>query len=208
MIIVCFFLLCLFMLRAKQEDAKEKKLLLSLKNGDSNALSSLYDLYVDQLYFFVLKTAKSPELAEDVLQDVFIKIWENRSSIDPTKTVKPYLYTVARRHLLNLLKRASHEKVIIDKIKQYTPLSERSTDIQLDFAETNTILNDALDQLGPRSRAVFVLCKLEGLTYKQVADQMGIAEGTVNSQVVKATKSIKKYFNLRELLLILILFFR
>ena len=187
----------------RDQAKNEEELLLSLKNGNSRALSELYNSYADQLYFFILKTAKSPDLAEDVLQDVFIKIWEARSFIDHTKPVKPYLYTIARRHLINLLKRASHEVAIIEEIKRYTPFSENYTDLHLDYSESNSVLKEAIDQLAPRAKEVFVRCKMEGLSYKQVADQLGITEGTVNSQMVKATKVIKRYFSLRYLLLII-----
>lgn len=191
----------------QKENIVELELLRSLKNGDDLALSKLYEIHVQQLYYFVLKTAKSPELTEDVLQDVFIKLWENRSLIDPTKSLKPYLYTIARRHLLNLLKRASHEIHIVEEIRKYTPFSENVTDLQTEFSESQTILDDALNQLSPRLREVFVLCKLEGYSYKQVASQLGITEGTVNSQVVKATKSVKKYLTTRDLLLLIALFY-
>lgn len=189
------------------EDKREEELLISLKSGNNTALSVLYNSYVDQLYFFILKTAKSPALAEDVIQDVFIKIWDARAFIDPAKPFKPYLYTIARRHLINLLKRASHEVEIIEEIKKYSPFSENATDLQLDYSESNDLLKSAINQLAPRSREVFLRCKMEGFTYRQVASQLGITEGTVNSQVVKATKSIKRYFSLHYIIALFPSFF-
>jgi len=189
-----------------QDYSAEKELLLSLKNGNNAALSELYNLHVQQLYLFVLKTAKSPDLAEDIIHDVFIKLWESRSSIEHTKPLKPYLYTIARRHLLNLLKRASHESKIVEEIRIHTSISEDTTALQTEYNESNNLIHEALNQLAPRAREVFMRCKLEGFSYKQVADQMNITEGTVNSQVVKATKSIRRFLSLREMIIIVILY--
>ncbi|EOR96291.1 RNA polymerase ECF-type sigma factor [Arcticibacter svalbardensis MN12-7] len=186
------------------DDMEEKRLVL-LKSGNISAFSEIYKTYVDQLYFFILKTAKSPNLTDDVVQDTFVKIWEYRSLIDPTKPFKPFLYTVARRHLLNVLKRASHESVIVEEIKRHTIFSENVTDLQTEYSECRGLLDEAINQLAPRSREVFVRCKIDGFSYKEVAEELGISEGTVNSQIVKATKSIKRFFSLRELLIIILL---
>lgn len=185
----------------------ENKILLSLIEGEEWALDKLYLKHVQSLYAFVLKTAKSPSLSEDVVQDVFVKIWENRSQIDPDKPFKPYLYTIARNHLLNLLKRAQHETVILQEIKRYTPFAENVTDLATEYKESHTILQHALNQLGPKCREVFVRCKLDGLSYKKVAEEMGITEGTVNSQIVKATKAIKKHFSVRNISILLFALF-
>ncbi|PRY49212.1 RNA polymerase sigma-70 factor (ECF subfamily) [Arcticibacter pallidicorallinus] len=185
----------------------EEDVLHSLKQGNVSALSNLYKIHVDQLYGFVLKIAKSPTLADDVVQDTFIRIWESRHNIDTSKPFKPLLYTVARRHLLNLLRRASHEQVIVSEIKQYTTFSENVTDLQTEFLESNNILNDAIRSLSPRMRDVFVRCKIDGYSYKEVANEFGISEGTVNSQIVKATKSVRKFFQTRGMTTLFFLFF-
>lgn len=98
----------------------EYELVLLMQQDDMGALSEIYYLYVKQLKHYVLKAAKSPVLAEDVIHDTFIKVWENRDKIDPNQSLKAYLFTVAHRHLLNLLKRAQHERGIVAEIQKYT----------------------------------------------------------------------------------------
>jgi RNA polymerase sigma-70 factor (ECF subfamily) len=207
----CRFLhtiLRLILLMVQKLKKSEEDVLHSLKQGDASALSELYNTHVDQLYGFVLKIAKSPTLTDDVVQDTFIRIWESRHKIDTSKPFKPLLYTIARRHLLNLIRRASHEQVIVAEIKGYTVFSENVTDLQTDFAESNSLLNDAIRSLSPRLREVFIRCKIDGHSYKEVANEFGISEGTVNSQIVKATKSIRKFFQSRSLnILIFCMFF-
>lgn len=176
----------------------EKELIELLKQDDTQALSMLYYMHVKQLKYFVLKTAKSPFLAEDVVHDTFIKIWDSRLQIDAEQPFKPYLYTVARRHLLNLLKRAQHESAIVEEIRRHAISEENTTTLLLEYKESDSLFREAVDNLPLQCREVFVRCRLHGLTYKQTALELGIAESTVNNQMVKALKSIREFITLRN----------
>lgn len=182
----------------------EKEMIELLKQDDTQALSVLYYTHVKQLKYFVLKTAKSPFLAEDVVHDTFIKIWESRSQIDADQPFKPYLYTVARRHLLNLLKRAQQESAIVEEIRRHAVSEENTTTLLLEYNESNSLFSEAVDNLPAQCREVFVRCRLHGLTYKQTAVELGIAESTVNNQMVKAMKSIREFITLRNAFMLLI----
>lgn len=181
----------------------EEKLLDLLAKGDANALSSLYYLYVKQLTYFVLRTAKSSALAEDVVHDTFIKVWENRDKIDCQQPFKPYLYTIARRHLLNLLKRAQHEVNIMEEFKRNAVSQENVTEQLIDYTESSSIFSEAIKSLPEQRREVFIRCRIQGLTYKQAAAELGISESTVNNQMVKALKAIRGYITIRSAVLIL-----
>ncbi|SEN70163.1 RNA polymerase sigma-70 factor, ECF subfamily [bacterium A37T11] len=154
------------------------------------------------MLYFIQKTAKSRELSEDVVQD-FQKIWENRDHLDPQQPFKPYLYTIARHNLLNLLGRASRETRIMDEIRRSVVLDENSTELLLDFKESSALYAEALDQLPERCRAVFEKCQVEGLTHQQAAIELGISESTINNQMVKAWDIIRKYMRTRNGLLLL-----
>lgn len=184
-------------------DYTEEKLLCLLIEGDANALSSLYYSHVEQLKYFVLRTAKSSALAEDVVHDTFIKIWENRARVDSKQPFKPYLYTIARRHLMNLLKRARHEVCIMEEIKKSIKYDEHATDLSIEYAESNSMFNEAINRLPDQRKEVFIRCRIQGLTYKQAAAELGISESTVNNQMVKALKSIREFMTIRTALLVL-----
>ncbi|WP_316817520.1 RNA polymerase sigma-70 factor [Pedobacter nyackensis] len=181
----------------------EEKLLGLLIEGDPNALSSLYYLHVKQLKYFVMRTAKSAMLAEDVVHDTFIKVWENRVKIDSGQPFKPYLYTIARRHLLNLLKRAQHEVSIMDEIKKNVVGEENATELLIDYTESSSIFTEAINNLPEQRREVFIRCRIQGLTYKQAAIELGISESTVNNQMVKALKTIREFITIRTAVLVL-----
>ncbi|SMD11220.1 RNA polymerase sigma factor [Pedobacter nyackensis] len=182
----------------------EKKLLNLLAQGDANALSSLYYLHVKQLNYFVLRTAKSSALAEDVVHDTFIKVWENREKIDCEQQFKPYLYTIARRHLLNLLKRAQHEVNIMEEIKKSTVSEENATELLIDYTESSSIFMEAINSLPVQRKEVFIRCRIQGLTYKQAAEELGVSESTVNNQMVKALKTIRGFIVMRTAVLVLL----
>lgn len=172
----------------------DKQLVERLKCADSNAFKELYHKYVQKLYAFTLRTAKSPALAEDVVHDVFVKVWDKRDQIDPGQSFQAYLFTIARNHLLNFIKREAHKDDIIDQmIKNTAPVQNNSTNEQVLYNESHRLFQEAIDQLPAKRKEVFQLCHLEGLTYLEAADRMDITESTVNTQMVKARKSIKKY---------------
>lgn len=171
----------------------EKDLINLLRKGDQHALSSLYYMHVKQLKYYVQRTAQSPFLAEDIVHDTFIKIWENRAHIDPLQPFKPYLFTIAKRNLLNVLKRAQHETAIISEIRHFYPVEENTTELQLDYNESNLLVSEAVSGLPGKCKEVFICCRLQGKTYKQAAEEFGITESTVNKHMSQAISLIRAY---------------
>jgi len=187
----------------------EEKLLLLLKNNDRRAFSTLYHLHVKPLRRYLIKVAKSPILTDDIIHDTFIKVWESRSTINPNLQFRPFLFTIAKRLLFNLIKRAQHEQLILTEIKKYAIPLHNTTEETINYNESHFLLNEAINQLPNQCRQVFIKCKLEGFSYREISAELGIAESTINNQMVKALKSIKKYLFLRySAILLLFLFFK
>ena len=182
----------------------ESELIELLKKNDQQALSTLYYTHVKKLKYYIQRTAQSPLLAEDIVHDTFIKIWENRFEIDPAKPFKPYLFTIAKRNLLNVLKRAQHETSIMSEIRKYAKNEENTTELQLDYNESNSLLAEAIHSLNGQCKEVFVRCKIQGLTYKQAAEELGITESTVNKHMNKALTIIREYIKLKNAVSVLL----
>lgn len=174
---------------------KEKNLIEKLQRGDTGAYKELYHIYAQQLYRFVLRTAKSPQLAEDVMHDVFVKVWENRGKLDPNQSFRAWLFTVARNHLLNLIKRSAHETSIVEEMMKHSHPAQNNTQEKLLYDESSHLLHEAITQLPEKRKQIFELCHLQGLTYQETADKLGITSSTVNSQMVKARKFIRDYLH-------------
>ena len=189
-----------------QSGMEEKELMRKLRQGEERAFNSIYLMHVKQLMAFTIRTVKSRELAEDIVHDVFVKIWDNREQIDPELPFKPYLYVVTRRHVLNILKRAAHESQIIEEMFKEAISFGNFTDEEVVFQESSTLIKEAITLLPAQRKKVFELCRIKGLTYKQTAEELGISQGTVNDHMVKALRFIKEYLKARNIIALALLY--
>ena len=173
----------------------EQSVILRLQKGDSDAFQELYNQYHQPLYHYVLRFVKSPALAEDVLQDVFLKIWEIRSRIDPELSFKAYLYRISRNSVFKLLKKiAVDENLRVQVLKQFSQ-SVADADLKVLWQQYEELLHAAINRLPPQRQKVFRLCREEGKTYEQVADELGISRNTVKEHMVLAMKLIREHID-------------
>ncbi|MFC3197941.1 RNA polymerase sigma factor [Parapedobacter deserti] len=173
------------------ETTDEKRLVLRLMDGDGLAFKLIYDSYKHGLGLRLLRLLKSEVLAEEVLQDVFLRVWERRATIDPEKSFRSYLYRVAENMVYDLFRRAAKEKEILQAIiaansELYTHVEEA-----LMKKESRAFLEDLLARLPNQRRKIFIACKLEGKSYKEVAAELGISTTTVNDHIQKAMQYLK-----------------
>ena len=176
----------------------EKELLLLLLNGNEQAFEKIYRLYSSRLYGNLLKLVKSEAEAQEILQDVFLKIWENRQNIDIEKSFRSYLFKIAENKVVDFFRKVARDKkreaeLISLATNEYVPVEEL-----LQSDEKTALLQKAIYSLPPQRQQVFRLCKLEGKSYKEVSEQLGISVSTISDHIVKATKSIRDYFENNE----------
>jgi RNA polymerase sigma-70 factor (ECF subfamily) len=166
-----------------------------LQKGDNDAFLEVYNQYHQPLYHYVLRFVKSPAIAEDVLQDVFLKIWEIKSRIDPELSFKAYLYRICRNSVFKLLKKmAVDENLRVQVMKQFSQ-SVADADLKILWQQYEEILQAAIDRLPPQRQKVFKLCREEGKTYEQVAEELGISRNTVKEHMVLAMKLIREHID-------------
>lgn len=172
---------------------EEQALLIRLKSGDQTALSNLYDIYSDQLSYYILRAAKSPYLAEDVVHDTFLKIWQFKEQIDPAQPFRAYLFVIAKRTLFSIFRRSRHEAEILSQIKEHYNEEDQSTQRLLDYNESAAILNEAMSLLTTQVKKTFICCRIDGMSYKQAAEKLNITESTVNKHMSKALQIIREH---------------
>ncbi|WP_442590257.1 RNA polymerase sigma factor [Pedobacter sp. AW31-3R] len=182
----------------------EHELLNKLKAGDQQALTVLYYRYINRLMYYVQRTAKSTFLAEDVVHDTFIKVWQNRDQIDPSRPFEPYLFTIAKRTLLNLLRRARHEVDILSEIRRHALQEENTTELQLEYNESNLLVNEAIASMSGQVKQTFILCRMEGMSYKQAAETLNVTESTINKHMSKALSLIREHIRTKNGLSVLL----
>lgn len=182
----------------------EKSLLKSLKRGDEMAFRRIYDHYFPSIFRYAQRFLKCRELAEEAVHDVFLKLWEYSANIDEGKPLSPLLYRICKNHVLNVLDKAAKDPVLLKEITaaQLTA-NENGPEEVLIQREFESKVNRAIDLLPPVRQQVFRLCRLEGKSYEEVADMLGISKGTVNSHIIKANRSLEKVINLGAVVFLL-----
>ncbi len=184
------------MINRKTDLPNDQQLLIKLKNQERAAFESVYSLYSKKLYWYALKFVKSPEIAEDIVHDVFVKLWENASTLLPEASLQAYLYKITKNSILNLIKRAHVEVRIVDEITHYAEQFTLNTDEQIQYRETLFQTKNAISELPPKRKQIFEMSRNDGMSHRQIAAHLEITDSTVNNQLVKAIKSIKTYLYL------------
>ncbi|MFD2582901.1 RNA polymerase sigma factor [Pedobacter vanadiisoli] len=174
----------------------EKELLTGLKAGDKVAFKQLYEVYSGRLASKLIYLLKSEELAQDVLQDVFLKIWINREMIDTELSFGAFLYKIATNLSKNVIRKNVYDQLMRHQIGQeevYHPMEEGD-----DAEQAKAILDQAMDQLTDRQREVYTLHKLEGLSYQEISEKLNISLSAINHHIQKANKQLKAVLKSRS----------
>jgi RNA polymerase sigma-70 factor (ECF subfamily) len=189
-------------------DAPEQVVLNLLKDGNRDAFVRIYNNYHNALYGYALRFLKVPQLAEDIVQEVFIKVWERRFSIDPSLSVKSYLFTITRNRVFKLIKKISVDHRMRMEVAFNVGNNIADPALQLQWQQYNMILEAAIERLPPQRKKVFKLCRQEGKKYEEVATELNLSRNTVKEHMVLAVRSVKEYI-LRhaDVSLLLTLFF-
>lgn len=169
----------------------DENLMQGLISGNADAFTVLYARYNRNIFQFVNKYVHSEAMAEDLTQEIFIKIWNCREKLSRVESFKGYLFISARNHTLNSLKAAlriesTMGEVINNFIGQRNTTEERVLDS--DYA---TFLQMELNKLPDRTREIFRLCRQEERTYDEVSQQLGISKSAVKNHMVFSMRVLK-----------------
>lgn len=179
----------------------ESVLVAQLRGGSEQAFETLYRHYAPQLYRNVLKLIKDEESTRELLQRLFLTVWQRRGSLDPERSFVAYLFTIARNQVYDTLRHRQTARLALNHLGDQ-PEGYEHVEQQLTYRETLHRVQHAIEQLPPRRREVFTLCKLDGKSYGEVAGLLGITVSAVNAHVVKATRAIREQLDLPEILLV------
>lgn len=183
----------------------EKDLLIRLKQGNDDAFQEIYHLHSARLYNNLLRLVKSEELAMDLLQDLYIKLWNGRASIDIDKSIGAYLFSIAKNLAIDFFRRAARETTLQNHLMAVGTELYNHVDDAFFHKETSAILKDAIEALPPQQQKIFNLCKMEGKSYEEAAAILGISPATVGNQLVRALKSVRSaMMNSQDALIIII----
>jgi RNA polymerase sigma-70 factor (family 1) len=191
------------------EASSERDLVLALQKGDEGAFETIYGLYSQRLFGRLLKLVKTEAQAQEILQDVFIKLWQHRHSLDAEKSFRSFLFRIAENKVYDFFRKAARDKLMQANLISLATTNYINIEDYTREEENLKLLYKAIESLPPQRQQVFRLCKLEGRSYKEVSELLGISLSTISDHIVKATKAIKEFFYKQppSLLLITLLLF-
>ncbi len=170
----------------------QNKLVKRLIAGDKTVVNELYKKYSSKLYHFALNYLKSEPDALDVVQEVFINLWNNRKKLHKTSNLDAYLFTIAKNTVISLFRKKLSEKQYIEYLKDKTIINGIDTEKQVSYELLSEKINQLVDQLPPQQKRVYVLSKKQGLSNKRVANELEISVKTVEDHISKAKKFLKE----------------
>ncbi len=184
-----------------------KNILLRLSNDDEKAFEFIYWKYNAHVYNFANSLLYSPKIAQDITQNVFLKIWEKRHEINPEQNFNAYLFTIAR----NMVYKETEQKLLAEQslrqLQEEEDVLDMSTIQTLDYHFTEELCRSLVEELPPARREIFKLSRFERLSNKEIALRLSISERTVETQLYRATRFLKRKLLSDEGLGLLILLF-
>ena len=173
----------------------EAELFANLAKGDEMAFETIYRHFSKRLFPYVLKLVKVPELAEELIQDIFVNIWISREAFAEVNHPTSYLFSIANRQALKYLKKVANDARILKSITDYADSSTNETEERIIFRESVESIKAAVAQLPAQRRIIWELSRNEGLSHDQIAEQLQISKNTVKNQMVHATKYIRNFLD-------------
>ena len=167
---------------------------MRLAEGHESAFIEVYNRYAASVKRFILQYIKSPDLADDLSQEIFIKLWENRFQLGKIQSLKPYLFIMVRNHTLNTLKRASREEVLLSELVRHYPVARNDFGDELLLKDYTKRLRIILESMPARTREVFYLCRECQKPYDEVAGLLGISRNAVKKHMMRSMKTFRESF--------------
>ena len=168
----------------------DSKLVARLRAGDVSAFDSLYWRYYQVVYRNIVKLTKEPVIAQDILQEVFIRLWEKRNDINYEQPVANWIFVISFNLSIDYTRKKLREEVLH---RNLLASSEHTTQYVFEYEQYYHLLKHAIEQLSPQKQKIVKLCKLEGKTYEEAAAELQISRHTVKEYLSAAMASLGDY---------------
>ena len=163
-----------------------------MKKGDAQAFDAIFRMYGKRLYYFALGYLKSKPEAEEVVQEVFLKIWKNREGLNPELSFKAYLFKIAFNHIQELFLKLANERKYLNQLVESSVSFTNEMDERINYQSLLELVDGLIHQLPARQRQVFILRKKEGKSLNEIAEELNISPKTVENHITEAMKKIKE----------------
>jgi RNA polymerase sigma-70 factor (family 1) len=175
---------------SSNSSSDQSKLLYELSQGSELAFTKLYNDYKNVVFSTALKITKSRILAEEVVQDVFLKIWQNHENLAEITSIENYLFIISRNHIFDMIKKIARDTSLVVETN-YKSTSANDTDDAIKDDQYNVILNQIVDQLPPQQQKIYKMAKWDGLSHQKIGEDLGISTETVKKHMAQALKFVR-----------------
>jgi len=182
---------------------REKEYVRKLKKGSFAAFDHLFSVYRERLYAFAIGYLKIEEDAKELVQDVFVKVWEHRHQLDESRSFNAYLFTIAKNTILNYFRKKANEQNYIEYIKKHTGLSVSPVEEKVEFSELQEKARTLIEQLPPRQKEIYHLSREEGLSNEEIAQALKISRKTVENHITLAMSYLREKLGQGSLIVLL-----
>ncbi|MDD2299311.1 MAG: RNA polymerase sigma-70 factor [Fermentimonas sp.] len=176
----------------------DNKLLNSLKRGDEKAFELIFHQSKGKMMGFLKNVLPRDEDEESILQEIYLKLWLNRKTIDTNQNFETFLFSIARNMVIDVMRKRFNKQKYLDELhSQLKDLNEdgNCTYAHVEYSELENRIYNLIEQLPEQRKKIFKLSRMEGLTYKKIADKLEISENTVDSQIRNALSFLRKEMN-------------
>ena len=166
-----------------------------VSQGDEKAFRQVFDLYRNKLYFFVLHIVSNEAASEELVQDIFLRLWISRQALGGVSSPDSYLFIIAKNRSLDYIQQAAKERRMKNVLTHTMALGENTTEEDINLNESKRLIEAAISKLPPQQARVFRLSKEQGLKRTEIAEALNISENTVKNHLGEAIRFIKKYLH-------------
>jgi RNA polymerase sigma-70 factor (ECF subfamily) len=177
----------------------DRKFIKLIARGDQKKFRQLMESASDELFMFALSFLRKREVAEEIVSDVFVKTWENRSDLEKINNLKAYLFVSVKNACLSQIRKDKKDKIVsIDGLEDFWFIPVEGPENEYIDKELLEQINKAIDQLPPKCKLAFTLAKINGMRYREIAGVMNVSEKTVNNHLVYAIKKISEILGIKR----------
>lgn len=181
------------MFHKKLEEKSVSDLVTALRAGSEPAFRELFNRYADKVFRYVMRFVQTEPVAEELMQDVFMKVWNYRDNLDASQSFNNFLFRTTKNHILNYLRDMQRDVALNKEYRLSLSSFHNAVEDTLIHEEYIALANKAIALLPDKRRSIFIMSRLEGMSYEQIAQALHISKDTVRLQMIKSIKSIREY---------------
>ena len=167
------------------------ELVEKLQRGDVEAFEQIFKRYSSRIFAFALKYLKSKEEAEGLVQNVFMKLWENRKALKKESSLKAYLFTITYHNMCKVFRKRKIHSKLVEKAEQVT-IQKIELEKQIEYRFTLKNIDNLINKLPEKQKLIFIKSRKEGKSTSEIAEEMNLAPGTIDNNISMAIKFLRK----------------